>query len=225
MFNYIYLSIHTLAMRNRPNPKSPHIEPEAVVRIGLEILDAEGLEQCHPASNRIQARRSGTCPVLAFQGQVGHHRRHGPGHPEGWWHRGSRLTGRQERLGGVVDPDSTFLAPDFALASGRGSHRCGGVVPLEGNGEAQNHIDSGPERGRVRPSSCEPGRRNRYRLCVGICDRRTGQYPRTKPIDLSLAMSVTSRSEIDPEWKFVEEVMDERKKLRRRECSIGDFRR
>ena len=32
-------------MRERPNPKSPRIEPEAVVRAGLEILDAEGLER------------------------------------------------------------------------------------------------------------------------------------------------------------------------------------
>ena len=31
-------------MRERPNQKSPHIEPEAVVRAGLEILDEEGLD-------------------------------------------------------------------------------------------------------------------------------------------------------------------------------------
>ena len=31
-------------MRERPNQKSPRIEPEAVVRAGLEILDEEGLD-------------------------------------------------------------------------------------------------------------------------------------------------------------------------------------
>jgi TetR/AcrR family transcriptional regulator, tetracycline repressor protein len=32
-------------MRERPKPKGPRIEPEAVVRAGLEILDEEGLER------------------------------------------------------------------------------------------------------------------------------------------------------------------------------------
>ncbi|HEY3419038.1 MAG TPA: TetR/AcrR family transcriptional regulator C-terminal domain-containing protein [Methanomassiliicoccales archaeon] len=32
-------------MRERSNPKAPHLEPEAVVRAGLEILDEEGLER------------------------------------------------------------------------------------------------------------------------------------------------------------------------------------
>jgi len=49
-------------MRERPNPKSPRIEPEAVVRAGLEILDAEGLEGV--TLRRIASRLGVQAPAL-----------------------------------------------------------------------------------------------------------------------------------------------------------------
>jgi TetR/AcrR family tetracycline transcriptional repressor len=49
-------------MRIRPNPKHPHIEPEAVVRAGLEILDEEGLDNI--TLRKIASRLGVQAPAL-----------------------------------------------------------------------------------------------------------------------------------------------------------------
>lgn len=49
-------------MRERPNQKSPRIEPEAVVRAGLEILDEEGLDNI--TLRKIASRLGVQAPAL-----------------------------------------------------------------------------------------------------------------------------------------------------------------
>jgi TetR/AcrR family transcriptional regulator, tetracycline repressor protein len=49
-------------MKERQKPKSPHIEPEAVVRAGLEILDEEGLDNI--TLRKIASRLGVQAPAL-----------------------------------------------------------------------------------------------------------------------------------------------------------------
>jgi TetR/AcrR family transcriptional regulator, tetracycline repressor protein len=51
-----------LMMRERPSPKNPRIEPEAVVRAGLEILDEEGLDNI--TLRKIASRLGVQAPAL-----------------------------------------------------------------------------------------------------------------------------------------------------------------
>jgi len=216
MFNYIYLSIHTLAMRNRPNPKNPHIEPEAVVRIGLEILDAEGLERV--TLRQIASRLGVQAPAL-------------------YWHfkdKSDIIDDMAQAIlkdGGIEDlvlPDDKSAWAEWLTQTAHSlrrtllSHREGARIVAGASFRSKAMV-------RLKTISTQVLNEAGFDLLHaslaeetvidyvwGYAIEEQANIP-TKPIDLSLAMSVTSRSEIDPEWKFVEEVMDERKKLNEEE--------
>ena len=136
MFNFIYLSIDTPAMRDRPKRKSPHIEPEAVVRAGLEILDAEGLENV--TLRRIADKLSVQAPAL-------------------YWHfkdKADIIDDMAQAIlkeGGIEDlvaPSDSKAWAEWLTRTAHSLHKAmlshreggrivaGGLVPFEGNGES-----------------------------------------------------------------------------------------
>ena len=107
--------------------KTPHIQPEAVIKAALEILDAEGLENV--TLRRIAAKLNVQAPAFTGTSKTNrHHRRHGPSHPHKRKTRQLHPTSRHQQLAFMAIGFNALPKKRANCSQRRRTRCCGSIV-------------------------------------------------------------------------------------------------
>jgi TetR/AcrR family tetracycline transcriptional repressor len=202
-------------MRERPKPRSPRIEPEAVVRAGLEILDEEGLERV--TLRQIASKLGVQAPAL-------------------YWHFKDKRDiiddmaqailkdGGFEDLEIPLDKDAWadwLTQTSHSLRKTMISHREGARIVAGATFRSNAMLRLKSISTKVMnnagfdPLHASMAVETVINYVWGyVIEEQAGP---SGPDDRFQGMSIKSRSEMNPEWKMIGEVMDERNKLTQEE--------